>query len=190
VPERASRADRKAATRAALIDAGERLVLKKGFGVSVEDIAAEAGFTKGAIYSNFSGRTELIIEICRRVAPGLLVDFDTTIPSLGDALEDTGWQLLAAADADREQIVLQLDALVQMLRDPELHRAMLAYAAEVNAAAKPDDPLPWPLPLPEEQWLVACNAVAIGLVVQRVIYGKERVPDELFGWLNRRLAGD
>jgi hypothetical protein len=32
------------------------------------------------------------------------------------------------------------------------------------------------------------NAVAIGLLTQRLLYGAEQVPDSLFAWLARRLA--
>lgn len=179
-----SRATRKAATREALVDAGERLVRKRGFGVSVDEIAAEAGFTKGAVYSNFASRSDLIVKICERVIPGLQVDFDRSLGTLADALADSARQLVEAAATDAEQIVLQLDAMLQMFRDPDLREAILA---EVSAEPAPE-PLPWPLPLPQEQWSIAVNAVAIGLLTQRLLYGAEQVPDSLFAWLARRLA--
>lgn len=186
--DRLTRAERKAATRDALIDAGERLVRKKGFGVSIDEIAAEAGFTKGAVYSNFAGRSELIVEVGKRVIPGLQVDFDTSQASLADALEDTARQEVLVAETDREQIVHQVDAMVHMLRDPDLRSALMDYADAERAALDAANPLPWTLPLPEPQWTVAVNAVAIGLIVQRLLLGEERVPDDLFVWLNRRLA--
>jgi AcrR family transcriptional regulator len=181
-----SRIERKAATRAALIDAGERLIRKKGFSVSVEEIATEAGFTKGAVYSNFTGRTELFERICERVIPGLQVEHDTTLPSLAEALMDTAQQEIQAVERDAEQIVLQLDAAVQMLRDPELRASLLGDPRPGTTG----DELPWPLPLPAAQWNVAVNAVALGLMVQRLLFGRREVPDELFVWLNRRLADD
>jgi len=182
-----SRIERKAATRAALIDAGERLVRKKGFSVSVEEIATEAGFTKGAVYSNFTGRTELFERICERVIPGLQVEHDTSLPTLAEALMDTARQEIEAVERDAEQIVLQLDAAVQILRDPELRASLLGDPRRPGTAG---DELPWPLPLPTAQWNVAVNAVALGLLVQRLIFGPQEVPDELFVWLNRRLADD
>jgi AcrR family transcriptional regulator len=171
------------------VDAGERLVRKKGFGVSVDEIAAEAGYTKGAVYSNFTSRAELIAEVCQRVVPGLQVEFDTSLPTLAEALEDTGRQEVLVTSTDAEQIVLQVDALVQMLRDSELRDALLQATFE-RERDHPEPPLPWPLPIEERQWNIAVNAVAIGLIVQRLLFGAEEVPDELFVWLNRRLAGD
>jgi AcrR family transcriptional regulator len=41
--------------------------MKKGFvAASVEDIAAAAGYTRGAFYSNFRSKSELLIELLRR----------------------------------------------------------------------------------------------------------------------------
>jgi AcrR family transcriptional regulator len=49
-------------TRAALIAAALDVVEAKGFaGASLDAIAAKAGMTKGAIYSNFTGKAELLL---------------------------------------------------------------------------------------------------------------------------------
>ena len=42
----------------------ERVFLRRGLqGSSVEEIAAEAGYTKGAFYSNFKSKDELFVEL-------------------------------------------------------------------------------------------------------------------------------
>jgi len=52
--------DRRSATRAKLLDAALDVFAAKGLhGASVEDLAAAAGFTKGALYSNFATKEEL-----------------------------------------------------------------------------------------------------------------------------------
>lgn len=52
--------DRRSATRAKLLDAALDVFAEKGLhGASVEDLAAAAGFTKGALYSNFATKEEL-----------------------------------------------------------------------------------------------------------------------------------
>jgi AcrR family transcriptional regulator len=54
-------------TRAALIEATGALVAERGLGgVSLDDIAARAGVTKGAIYSNFRTKAELLWEAIDR----------------------------------------------------------------------------------------------------------------------------
>jgi len=55
-------------TRETLLSTAARLVAEKGFGsVSIDDIAAAAGFTKGAFYSNFTSREEMVLQLLRQV---------------------------------------------------------------------------------------------------------------------------
>jgi AcrR family transcriptional regulator len=62
-----SRAEKQAQTRRALLDAAARVFVERGFaGASVEVIAAEAGFTRGAFYSNFSTKEELFAELLQQ----------------------------------------------------------------------------------------------------------------------------
>src|SRR3954466_1955281 len=74
---RITRSERRAQTRAALLDAAARVFVERGFaGTSVEAIAADAGYTRGAFYSNFATKEELFVallqergfELARRVA--------------------------------------------------------------------------------------------------------------------------
>lgn len=59
-----TRVDSQAATRSALLDADGRVFVKRGFaGASVEAIATEAGYTRGAFYSNFATKEELFHEL-------------------------------------------------------------------------------------------------------------------------------
>ena len=61
---RLTRAEQQAATRAALIDAAAQVFAERGFtGASVEAIAARAGYTRGAFYSNFESKEELFAEL-------------------------------------------------------------------------------------------------------------------------------
>jgi AcrR family transcriptional regulator len=47
-----------------IVDAATRLFLRDGFRVtSLEQIAEEAGFTRGAVYSNFDGKTAMGIAV-------------------------------------------------------------------------------------------------------------------------------
>ena len=63
-PERLTRAESQARTRTALLQAGAEVFVERGFvGSSVEAIAARAGFTRGAFYSNFASKEELFAEL-------------------------------------------------------------------------------------------------------------------------------
>lgn len=63
---RAAKADR---TRSALIEAAKKLFAERGYeAASLGDVAAEAGFTKGAVYANFASKEELLLEVVKEVA--------------------------------------------------------------------------------------------------------------------------
>ena len=65
--ERLSRQERKAETRQHLLDAAAEVFARRGFEVaSLDEVAAAAGYTKGAVYSNFASKTELLIALLER----------------------------------------------------------------------------------------------------------------------------
>ncbi len=65
--KRLSREDSREQTTLRLLEAAQKLIARKGFSAaSVEDIADAAGYTRGAFYSNFSGKGDLFIELLRR----------------------------------------------------------------------------------------------------------------------------
>ena len=65
--KRLTREDSRDQTTQRLLDAAQKLIAKKGLSAaSVEDIAAAAGYTRGAFYSNFNSKGDLFIELLRR----------------------------------------------------------------------------------------------------------------------------
>ncbi|WP_082590407.1 TetR/AcrR family transcriptional regulator [Phycicoccus sp. Soil748] len=55
---------RRRATRARLMAAAEEVFAERGFhGASVEDLCERADFTRGAFYSNFASKDELLLEL-------------------------------------------------------------------------------------------------------------------------------
>ncbi|MGT2477273.1 TetR/AcrR family transcriptional regulator [Paraburkholderia terrae] len=65
--DRLTRAQRKEQTRQHLLEAAREMFVQKGLAAtSVEDIAEAAGYTRGAFYSNFGDKRELLIELLRR----------------------------------------------------------------------------------------------------------------------------
>jgi AcrR family transcriptional regulator len=65
--KRLTREESRELTRLRLLDAGAVMIAKQGLnGASVEDIAAHAGYTRGAFHSNFRSKAELFIELLKR----------------------------------------------------------------------------------------------------------------------------
>ena len=62
--QRLTRAEAKARTRQQLLDAAARTFARKGYaGASVEEIAESAGYSTGALYSNFASKEQLFLEL-------------------------------------------------------------------------------------------------------------------------------
>src|SRR5215211_6310744 len=76
-PRRLRRDEQQRHIRAQLLDAAERVFARQGYqGASIQAIAAEAGYSHGAIYSNFNGKEDLFLVLQQeREAYLLLVDF-------------------------------------------------------------------------------------------------------------------
>jgi AcrR family transcriptional regulator len=122
-----TRAERRAQTRAALVDAAAKVFVERGFGgASVEAIAAEAGYTRGAFYSNFASKEELFVallqergfELARSVARG----------GAGMTAGEVGASAAAIHEHVAEWMVrLFLEVLAHAGRDPETRRLAAGF---------------------------------------------------------------
>jgi len=63
-PQRRTQADRRAETRAALLDSAARAISVHGFGnLKLAEVADEAGYTRGALYHLFEDKEELALAV-------------------------------------------------------------------------------------------------------------------------------
>jgi len=105
---------RRERTRAALLEAAERLWAERGIhGASLDDVSSAAGLTKGAVYSNFTGKTDLVLALLDRHTalgrPGsmdvrLLVEFWL----YGTRDYAAGWRIADWYAARRVELAAQL----------------------------------------------------------------------------------
>jgi AcrR family transcriptional regulator len=64
VAQRLARAERKERTKGEVVEAARTVFLRRGFhAASLDEIAEEAGYTKGAVYSNFASKDELFLGV-------------------------------------------------------------------------------------------------------------------------------
>lgn len=64
----------RAATRERLLDAARAVLAREGIqGASVEHICEQAGFTRGAFYSNFTSRDDLVLALFRREREAMMM---------------------------------------------------------------------------------------------------------------------
>lgn len=112
--------------RTRLLHAAAEVFAEKGYdGARVSEIARRAGLTTGAIYANFSGKAELLLEAIRHLSESELDALVATIAAgtAGlDAIVAMGSEL-ASRDHDGQEPLL-LEALVAVRRDPDVRDAM------------------------------------------------------------------
>src|SRR3954451_9038132 len=64
ISKREKRAEKQARTRAELIATAGSVFAQRGYGgASVEEIAEQAGYSHGAVYSNFAGKSDLFLAV-------------------------------------------------------------------------------------------------------------------------------
>ncbi len=81
-PPRLTREEQRARTRAELLDAAAAVFANKGFhAASVDDVAEAAGYTKGAVYSNFESKESLFLELFDASAKQTLATVDRILDS-------------------------------------------------------------------------------------------------------------
>ena len=128
---RLTRAERQEQTRAELLQAATSRFLSRGYAAtSLDDIADDAGFSKGAVYSNFGSKPNLCREVLASIhreklgemsrLAGTDADLTARIAAVNDWLErtagDVGWTML-----ELEFVVLsrnnpELGAMITALR--------------------------------------------------------------------------
>ena len=131
---------RRAATRERLLDAARIVLAEEGIqGASVEHICDQAGFTRGAFYSNFSTKDELLLALCERESEEMFdklrVAADPSAYAGLDASEAVGVvfdRFLMLQPPDREWFLVQGEFELRSVRDDAVGRRFRAVWAEVR----------------------------------------------------------
>jgi AcrR family transcriptional regulator len=120
---------RRSATRARLLEGALDVFAERGFnGASVEDICERAGFTRGAFYSNFASKDELVLALFQATTDRLLEQIAALLPGLADqpgTLLDAVLGLLDDAAPDRRQWhLISTEFTLHALRNTEAAEAL------------------------------------------------------------------
>ncbi|MEU0227241.1 helix-turn-helix domain-containing protein [Streptomyces sp. NPDC006284] len=185
---RLTRAESRARTRQLLLDAAADVFAEKGYtGASVEEIADRAGYSIGAVYSNFEGKQQLFLELLSTRAESRIADAAQVLKDSEDApgfRSGLGRLLTDTADQDIEFESLHAEFWLYAVRNPEAMAMLASRLQEARtgleqlleeslsergeSAAKPVHPL-----------ATIVFALFHGLVQQRRI-DPESVPEDLF----------
>lgn len=138
---RITRAERQAQTRERLIEVAREMFLSEGYyATSLDKVAVAAGFSKGAVYSNFSGKEELCMAVLdvihdeqiESVVAAFTVDtdIDGRIDAFAEwAREKLGQPRWTALEVEFASVARQSPWVAREL--VTRHRALVAASAEL-----------------------------------------------------------
>ena len=101
-------------------------------GASLEAVAEAAGFTKGAVYSNFATKQDLFMALLDRNNDARVSATEQALGSwsLEQAIEMTPAALRAQARAEEDWDLLTIEFFLAAMRDPELRKRLVAGTRE------------------------------------------------------------
>ncbi|MDO8321352.1 MAG: helix-turn-helix domain-containing protein, partial [Phenylobacterium sp.] len=174
--------DKRARTRAALMEAARQLAREKGYeATTMEDVARRAGMTSGAIYGNFKNRQDLFMAIAQTDwAP-----IKPVIPpgsSFAEMMRAFAEATLAAVPDRAAAAPARLSGMAHTLTHEEARaqvreitgESYAGGAAWLRSVMKEGDS-----PMPPEVLVVVIHALTEGLLFQRLLT-PDLVPDEVF----------
>ncbi len=134
---RAARAQGRAA-RDELLAAALRVFAERGYGqAGVDEIAAAAGYSKGALYWHFSGKEELLLALLeeRIDAPMReMVALLESAPPERDMSVVASREFARRLSRQREAVLLEREYWTLAIRDPELRARYAEREAELRGA--------------------------------------------------------
>jgi len=115
--------ERREKTRQDLLNAAEKCFVTRGFhATSVDEVAERAGYTKGAVYSNFGSKEDLFFGVYQRRVDHALTD---VVPGLREVGPERAFDWLATGtiqrrDSDDGWLAVFFEFWAHVLRHPEL----------------------------------------------------------------------
>ncbi|HRE62119.1 MAG TPA: TetR/AcrR family transcriptional regulator [Micropepsaceae bacterium] len=118
-PQRLTRAEQQAQTRERLLAAAERVFARHGYeGASIDLISAEAGYSKGAIYSNFESKEAIFLALTGLYMARSMADLEKALDVAPDQLADALNQWLTNFQTDNDCLLLVTELQLQARRNP------------------------------------------------------------------------
>ncbi len=187
---RLTRKEKQAHTRACLMESAASVFARRGLQqASIDEVAEDAGFTKGAFYANFKNKEELFLAMLDERFAKRIEDIERAIAGEGSAADKAqrgGDEFVRQLAADREWERLFFEFSAYAARDEEFreelvtrYRAMrdkiaAALSAHSEHLDKHDAALPW-----DQVALMICM-MGNGFALEKLLEGDE-LADELYG---------
>jgi AcrR family transcriptional regulator len=172
-----TRAERQARTRTDLIDAAERLFSANGFHpTSLDAVADAAGYTKGAVYSNFSSKEDLFFAVYERRVERFLEDIGPRMAESEDVAEGVLGVIAEVAQRRGEDdgwLAVFFEFWTHVLRHPEYRERFAAIHSRgadpfVTALERFAQEREIELPLEPRELAVSFFAMGTGLSLEQL----------------------
>jgi AcrR family transcriptional regulator len=189
VPSRLTREQSRANTRERLLSAARSVFASSGFhGASVEEIASEAGFSTGALYSNFEGKEDLFLVLMEREIEEHAQEISRAVAaqaSIADRATGGARQWMTMIEREPEALLLFMEFWAYGVRDARVRPKVAARFAQMRQVlttliADGVRDFDLELAIPAEHLAVAIDALADGIARQKLA-DPDAVPDDLMG---------
>jgi AcrR family transcriptional regulator len=191
--KRRTQAERREDTREQVLAAAARVFARNGFhATSLEAVAEEAGFSRGAVYYNFADKEELFLELLDRRCAERAQDLRDVFADTDDDVEATSRQAQLAAQqaldamtGDAEWRALYMEFLAHAARNPAFRRAFARRTDQMRSALEEvvverARPFAGTLGMEPAQLAVVIDALGTGLWAHHMLHGARAVPPDLF----------
>ena len=174
--------------REALLRAAAEVFAEHGFRhASIDEVAARAGYSKGAVYWHFAGKDELFLALVseRIDAPTReMIDLLSSAPPDRDMAPEASRRFTELMREQRDLLLLDQEYWSRAVRDEKLRRRYAKRRAQLRRelgealAARMRHLGAPPLDLPAEDVATIVMSLGIGLTQQKLIE-PDAVPDDL-----------
>jgi AcrR family transcriptional regulator len=188
-PRRLSRKEKQAHTRSCLMKSAAKIFARRGMQqASIDEVAEDAGFTKGAFYANFKNKEELFLAMLDESFADRLEEIDRVMQS-DDALEaqarQAGIDFLRHVGADPEWERLFFEFAAYAARNEEFRQELVTRYSSLrdrigDLYRRRVEELGVESPVPVEDIALMTFAMANGIALEKLLE-PEAVSDELYG---------
>jgi AcrR family transcriptional regulator len=187
-----TRVEQQRRTREEVLAAADRLFVEHGFhATSVDQIAHAAGYTKGAVYSNFAAKEDVFFAVYERRMDRAIAELERTLAASDDP---AGWIESVIADTsarrgrDDRWLSTFFEFWAHVIRRPGLRERFAAIHARLErpfvvALDRHADDHGAALAIDPRQVHLAMTAMSLGLTLERLVR-----PEAVDGDLGTRMA--
>ena len=179
----------RAETRKDLLDAAARVFAREGLrGASVEAVSEEAGYSRGALYSNFENKEDLFLALWKERIERRRRELREVMRDAGDpasGLAPVSADVMQALDRERDWFLLYFEFVLHAARDREFARRFdrvreQGLAELASGIAEGLDNTGLESSVAPADIALALKALSYGLAIERLA-NEDAVPAELFG---------